>query len=262
MMGVGPLIAWRKASLSGLWKTFALPFAMALVAGCILVWAGVLHFYPVLTYSLCVFVLMTIMGEFHRGLKVQRSMAQSESLVSEVGTLFRRHRIRYGSHIVHFGVLVATIGITASMAHKIEKEFTLAQGESYRIGRFNITLENLGEIDNSNYNALQAKAILRAGTDPTPLKVMLPELRMYKRKKETTTEVSLRMGLREDVYLVLAGTDDTGTRAAFKLFINPLQVWLWFGTMIMLVGTMVVLVPARARERSPALDPSAERAAS
>jgi cytochrome c biogenesis factor len=57
--------------------------------------------------------------------------------------------------------------------------------------------------------------------------------------------------MREDVYLVLAGIDDSGTRGAFKVFINPLQVWLWFGAMVMLAGTVVVLLPeVFARQRS------------
>src|SRR5262249_41655140 len=72
MMGVGSLIAWRHASLTSLRKTFLLPFLSALGIACILVWAGITSFYPVLSYSLCFFVFLTIMGEFHRGMRAQR----------------------------------------------------------------------------------------------------------------------------------------------------------------------------------------------
>lgn len=251
MMGAGPLIAWRRTSFSSLIKIFAVPLLCAFLSGVLLLWAGVVGFYPILTYAICVFVLMTIMGEFHRGLKVQRAAAGADQdIIGGVSTLFRRHRTRYGSHIIHFGVLVMTLGITASMAHKIEKEFTLARGETYQIGRFSLTLDEFGELEQPNYAALRATVALRTATGSDVLATMKPELRMYKRNKETTTEVALRMGLREDVYLVLAGTDDSGQRAAFKVFINPLQVWLWFGTMIMILGTVVVMIPAALRERS------------
>ncbi|MBN8551113.1 MAG: heme lyase CcmF/NrfE family subunit [Deltaproteobacteria bacterium] len=250
MMGVGPLIAWRKASFSSLVRTFSVPFLCAFLAGVLLVWAGVLSFYPVLTYCICVFVLMTIMGEFHRGLKVQRAAAPSQGTVTGVATLFRRHRTRYGSHIVHFGVLVVTIGITASMAHKVEKEFTLAKGETYQEGRFSLTLNEFSEVEERNFTALRGVVQLRAIKNDELLGTLKPELRLYKRNKETTTEVALRMGLREDVYLVLAGLDDSGERAAFKLFINPLQVWLWFGTVIMILGTVIVMIPVGLREKS------------
>jgi cytochrome c-type biogenesis protein CcmF len=56
--------------------------------------------------------------------------------------------------------------------------------------------------------------------------------------------------VREDVYLVLAGLDETGTRAALKLFINPLQMWLWVGIVIMVAGSAVVIIPQPTAARS------------
>lgn len=260
MMGVGPLIAWRKASVSSLGKTFAVPLLCAFASGLLLLWAGVTDFYPVLSYALCVFVIMTILVELHRGLRVQRAAAGAESsLTKDLGTLFRRHRIRYGSHLVHFGVVIATIGITASMAHKVEKDFTLARGEVYEIGRFKVSLQDFREVQNKNYTALHADTVLMSRKNGQQIALLSPELRMYKRNRETTTEVALRMGLREDVYIVLAGTDDSGTRAAFRIFINPLQVWLWFGTMIILAGTVVVLLPTGVKESVSALAPAGQR---
>lgn len=261
-MGVGPLIAWRRASLRALLKTFLLPFVVAFATACLLVWAGVIGFYPVLTYALCMFVLMTIFGEFHRGLRVQKAARgdQAGGLASDVGTLFRRHQTRYGGHLVHLGVLVATLGVTASMAHKVEKDFTLARGETFSIGRFELTLVDFKETSQPNYNALHADVNLFSQKGHELLTVLAPELRAYKRNNESTTEVALRMGLREDVYLVLAGVDDSGERAAFKLFINPLQVWLWFGAIIMLAGTVVVLLPIGVPHRAGAPEAAAREA--
>jgi cytochrome c-type biogenesis protein CcmF len=84
---------------------------------------------------------------------------------------------------------------------------------------------------------------LKSAKDGRLLEVLAPELRFYPKNKETTTEVALRMGQREDVYLVLAGVDESGTKASFKIFINPLQVWLWYGAMIMVLGGIVVAIP-------------------
>jgi cytochrome c biogenesis factor len=67
------------------------------------------------------------------------------------------------------------------------------------------------------------------------------------------------MGHREDVYLVLAGLDETGTRASMKIFINPLQVWLWYGTIIMIIGGIVVAVPVA--RTAVAVKPAVEGAA-
>jgi cytochrome c-type biogenesis protein CcmF len=137
-----------------------------------------------------------------------------------------------------------TVAITASMAHKIEREFTLGPGERFEIGRFSLELNEFHEERQANYDGIQAHVTLRALTDEKPLAVLAPELRFYRKNKETTTEVALRMGQREDVYLVLAGIDETGTKASMKIFINPLQVWLWYGAVIMVLGGVIVAIPA------------------
>jgi cytochrome c-type biogenesis protein CcmF len=243
LMGVGPLIAWRRASLTSLRKTFLAPFLTAFALGVLMLWAGVFGFYPTLAYALSFFVTLTIMGEIRRGLKAQRLGSAEGSVVGEVQTLLRRHRVRYGGHLVHFGVVIVTIAITASMAHKVEKEFSLAPGESYSIGRFKLTLDGIRDVPQKNYQALTAQVSATHVEKGTPIAVLSPEMRFYPRNKENTTEVAIHKSARDDLYLVLAGLDDSGKRASFKVFINPLQSWLWVGTCVMILGTLVVLVP-------------------
>ena len=105
-------------------------------------------------------------------------------------------------------------------------------------------LNEFHEERQANYDSVQSHVTLRALTDEKPLAVLAPELRFYRKNKETTTEVALRMGQREDVYLVLAGIDETGTKASMKIFINPFQVWLWYGAIIMVLGGVIVAIPA------------------
>jgi cytochrome c-type biogenesis protein CcmF len=244
LMGVGPLIAWRKASFASIGRTFILPSITAAALGCLLLWAGVEGFYPILSYSLCWFVFMTIMGEFHRGVRAQRlAGGGAGAVVGGVSTLFRRHRDRYAGYLVHLGVLVMTIGITASMAHKVERDFSLTTGESYDVGRFKLTLTSLDSEPLPNYDRFYAAVAVQDKATGKFIAEMHPELRHYRRNNETTSEIDLRTSAREDVYLVLVGTE--GNRASLKLFINPLQVWLWIGSLIMVLGTIVIILPSR-----------------
>lgn len=244
LMGVGPLIAWRKASFASIRRTFIVPCVTAAALGCVLLWAGVEGFYPILSYSLSWFVFMTIMGEFHRGVRAQRlSESGQGSVLDGVSTLFRRHRDRYAGYLVHLGVLVMTVAITASMAHKVEREFTLKRGESYELGRFKLTLNDLDAEALPNYERYFTSITLQERVSGKVLGEMHPELRHYKKNNETTSEIDLRMSPREDVYLVLVGTE--GDTASLKLFINPLQVWLWIGAMVMVVGTVIIILPRR-----------------
>ena len=111
------------------------------------------------------------------------------------------------------------------------------------LGRFSITLDEFHEIAEPNYQGVAAQTSIRAQGSDEVLDVLHPELRFYTKNKETTTEVALRMGPREDVYVVLAGLDDSGGKAALKIFINPLQIWLWVGALIMAFGGIIVAVP-------------------
>lgn len=244
LMGVGPMIAWRRSSFGSLARTFAMPFGGAFVVAAALVWAGISDFLPLLSFSISFFVVMTILSEVSRGLGSQASATKSSAYSpATIVTLFRRHRIKYGAHIIHFGVVVMTVAITASMAFKTEKEFTLAPNERISVGRFSLELQEFHEESTKNYQAVQAHVALRAGGREAVEHVLVPELRFYPKNKETTTEVALRMGSREDVYLVLAGLDETGAKASMKIFINPFQVWLWYGAIIMIIGGFVVIVP-------------------
>ncbi len=246
LMGIGPVIAWKRSSFKALVRSFALPFVLAFAVAAALVWAGITEFYPILAYSISFFVLMTILGEVNRGLRAQGSTTNSAAYApATVVSLFRRQRIKYGAHVIHFGVLMMTVAITASMAHKVEREFTLAPGERFDVGRFSLELNEFHEEQQANYSAVQAHVTVRSRVDDSALQVLAPELRFYPKNKETTTEVALRMGHREDLYLILAGVDETGTKASMKVFINPLQVWLWYGAIIMVIGGFIVAVPVR-----------------
>jgi cytochrome c-type biogenesis protein CcmF len=246
LMGIGPTIAWRKSSLKQMVSSFAVPLAGALVVAIALVSAGITEFYPVLAYAISFFVVMTILAEIGRGLRSQSvAVLDGASSYSARGLarLFRRHRIKYGAHIIHFGVVMMTVAITASMAHKTEREFTLAPGERFNVGRFSLELIEFHEEEHANYSAVQARVNARSLKDDSVIGILSPELRFYPKNKETTTEVALRMGQREDLYLILAGVDETGTKASMKVFVNPLQVWLWYGAIIMVIGGVIVAVP-------------------
>jgi cytochrome c-type biogenesis protein CcmF len=255
LMAVGPLIAWRKSSWTSLRKTFLTPFIFSFTVGIILAFAGVDDFYALLAYGLSFFVFLTVMGEIYRSARVQRLARESkEGIAGEVSHLLRRHRIRYGGYLVHIGVAICTVGITASMAHKIERDFALAEGESYQAGAFRFTLRGLEEYSEKNYQALRAQIQVDRLKDGSPVKLLSPEMRVYTRNKETTMEVAIRTGPLQDIYLVMAGLDETGKKAALKVFINPLQIWLWIGAIIMVLGTLVVLTPRRESVTELALE--------
>jgi cytochrome c-type biogenesis protein CcmH/NrfF len=67
-----------------------------------------------------------------------------------------------------------------------------------------------------------------------------------KRPDEPTTEVAIRRGFAEDLYIVLAGYDASDQSAILMVQVNPLLNWIWVGIGIMILGTGIALLPERA----------------
>lgn len=252
LMGVGPLIAWRRASWRSLARTFAKPFGLGVFVSVVCLWFDTTRPLASLAFGLSSFVLFTVESEFRRGARARRELLGSGG---GVVALVRRKPRRYGGFLVHLGVAIMAIAITASMAYKTERDVTLAVGAKTIIGRYQLSLENLRIEKAQNYEALISRVRVEDAATGQLLTVLEPERRFYARNEETTTEVAIRMTLRDDLYVALAGSETAGLApqapadplklpAVFKVFINPLQIWLWFGGVIMLFGTVVVIGPA------------------
>ncbi|WKZ57738.1 MAG: heme lyase CcmF/NrfE family subunit [Bdellovibrionota bacterium] len=245
-MGIGPLVSWRKTTWATLRRMFTIPALFGCLSGAALLFGGIEEPKAVTVYAVCAFIVAALVMELHRGVKAHRSGSEL-GYVGAAGAHVRKHYVRYGGHLVHLGVVVVAIAVSASLIHKTEREFALRSGESIEVGRYRLSLASVREGREANYEYLEAEVSVMGRSGEESLGVLRPQLRFYPRNRETTTEVALRMGLRDDLYLVLAGLDEQGTLASFKVYINPLQVWLWFGAMIMTVGTVVVLLPQRDR---------------
>lgn len=242
LMGTGPLIAWGKEERKKIYRLFGIPFVFASLAIVLLIWGGVYNAKAIIAYGLIVFIVMGIMQEIHRAYRIQKAATKSSAIEASIA-IFKRHPSRFGGHLVHLGVAIVTFGITASMVHKIEKDFVLEKGKSVQVGRFTLGLKDIYEVEKKNYAAAHAVLEVAETSSGEHLGVLEPELRSYFRNNETTTEVALRTTLREDLYIVIAAVEEGGVKASFKVFINPFQVWLWIGAIIMLIGSAVVIAP-------------------
>src|SRR5919197_3457726 len=121
LMGIGPLIAWRRASWDNLKRNFSYPaMAAAVVASATLLWTR--NPYALISFSVCAFVVGTILFEFYKGVHARRKLAPGTSVPAALWTLFTRNRRRYGGFVVHFGVVLTIIGINVSSNFAVQKE--------------------------------------------------------------------------------------------------------------------------------------------
>jgi cytochrome c-type biogenesis protein CcmF len=249
LMGAGPLLAWRKTSYSALRRVFLKPLIYGTLITILFLWLDFSRIYSALAFGLVVFALAAIGSEFHKGAKARKSSDEKKganNLFSFLPLLIKKPE-KYAGLLVHVGIGVMAVAITASSAYKIEKDFSIKPGGEYLVGDFRLELESIQEKDFRNYESVRAVVNVFEKSGKKKISVLHPEKRFYKKRNEPTTEVDIRMTLKEDLYIALAGFEteqDVGSQnpsVIFKVFINPLQVWLWFGTLIVLIGTLLVI---------------------
>ncbi|HET7374567.1 MAG TPA: cytochrome c biogenesis protein CcsA, partial [Gemmatimonadaceae bacterium] len=131
LTGIGPLIAWRKASVSNLKRQFLSPSLFGLAVAVALLAAGMRNLSVIVAYALCGFVAGTIAQEFFKGVRARRAI-HDESLVRAFLRLIGRNRRRYGGYIVHAGI-VMLFAAFAGMAFKSEYDVTLRTGDAFDV---------------------------------------------------------------------------------------------------------------------------------
>src|SRR5262249_15002144 len=130
LMGIGPLVAWRRASLRSLGQTFLIPFAVAVVTGVVLLALGFGSSTPgLLAYTFSAFAGASIVLEFVRG----------REAAGGVFRLISRNRRRYGGYVVHAAVVLLAIGIAGSSAYQTVRERLLDPGQSVRAAGYTLT---------------------------------------------------------------------------------------------------------------------------
>jgi cytochrome c-type biogenesis protein CcmF len=246
LMGVGPLIAWRRSSLDTLAKTFAAPAFFGLVTGLGAGFAGLHEWYALAAFSLAAFALGTVLVEFRRGAIARQHMV-SERPARAVINLIAKNNRRYGGYIIHVGVALAFVGIVASSFFRTEVKKTIKPGGSFAVGPYELVFLGLQHDETPHLESAHAEVeVLRNGG---PVAVMRPGKLFYKRPQQPATSVAIRSTPVSDLYLVLASIDDNSGLVTFQVFLTPLVFWLWAGGFIMAFGTLIVMWP-NVRERA------------
>ncbi len=246
LMGVGPLIAWRRSSLDTVAKTFAAPVIFGAVTGICAFIAGLREWYVLTALSLGAFALGTVFVEFRRGVSARRHMVSENPARAFVNLVAKNNR-RYGGYIIHIGVVMAFVGIVASSFFKTEVKKSLKQGESFQVGSYELEFLGLSQNETSHLETISAR--LELLRDGKPIVLMQPAKLFYKRPQQPATSVAIRSTPAADLYVVLAGIDDATGLTTFQVFLTPLVFWLWAGGLIMALGTVVAMWP-NVRERA------------
>ncbi len=244
--GICPLIGWRKASSQNLKKNFIIPTIFLVITGVLLLALGIRHIYATLSFSFSSFVLVTIIMEYYRGIKA-RGKIKGENPFTALFMLLWKNKRRYGGYIIHVGVVMIFIGVTGSQAFVTETAQSLRIGESMNVGKFRLQYDDVKIKRKPNYEAVVVfLSVYEAGRK---IDTILPEKRWYNKfPEEPTSEVALMRSLKEDLFVILASIERSGT-IMVKGIINPLINWIWLGAIVSCIGGIYVLLPDGGKKK-------------
>ena len=261
LMGIGPLLPWRAASLSAVLRRLQVPmWAAAGAAGMLAVTgAGVA---AVIVFGLAAFVAAATAAEMVRGVRAQRRARGLSVPRATVAAISRNHRL-YGGLVVHLGLIVAVVGVSWAALSDRSSEVSIADGEIVHAQGYDLRFDGLTSRDEPQRRVLVAELTVLDPATGDEVVRLHPSLNLYPASSEPIGTPSIRIGTpfngMVDLYASLV-TAQNGSRASFRFFVNPGIGLLWLGGAVMALGGIVAAWPSGSRPAGPsAPEPVVER---
>lgn len=247
LMGIGPLIAWQKSSLTHLRQNFLLPFLLSNAVALSFYLLDMRNNWALLTSAILAFVVMTHFIEFYRGIRARMEMAK-EALTISAYRMIMRNRRKYGGYLVHMGIVMMAVGIVGSQQFAQEKLQTLSPGQQLKVGPYVLTYHDIKQKKVNKNDVVYADlSVKKSGRE---LDAIQPEKVFYPTFDKPSTEVAIKSNFESDLYVVLNSWEEDG-RATFMVKLIPLVIWIWIGAGMVLSGGLLAISKGRFGQKLP-----------
>jgi cytochrome c-type biogenesis protein CcmF len=248
LSGIGPVVAWRRASLRSLGRSFAWPGAIAGATGAVLLLLGAgSSRVGLVAYTFSAFVLGSIGYEFVRGTRARRALIGG-SWANAFAELVARNRRRYGGYVVHASIVLLAIGVAGSSAYDTVRERMLNPGQTMAVGSYDLTYERL--VRREGQNADEARAVLAVRKGGDSVGTLEAGKNRYRAEDQVSNEVGIRSDYLtgEDLFVITDQINTNGT-VVFKVLVKPLVNLIWLAGLVFLIGSLIALWPSAAEQR-------------
>ena len=247
MMGIGPFLSWKRADLPGVWQR--LRWVMAIAVGVALaVWYlqtdGPLL--AVVSLAIAAWLFAATLREW--GLRIKLFNAPFSESVRRARNL---PRASHGMTLAHLGVAVLILGFVGSSAWKQEHTLFAEPGTTIEIAGFDMIFEGVKRVRGANYVAQQGQ--LRVLKDGAEVSLLRPERRNYPVAGSSTTESAIRTTLAGDLYVTIVepAADAASGKWTLRILYEPLVVWIWIGSTMLILGGAMSMSDRRLRVGAP-----------
>ena len=248
LMGIGPLIPWRRANLASLRRSLLWPATAALVAVVALLLLGMRQPFALTGFGLCALVTTGIVMEWTRGTR-SRHRSSGENYPLAFGRLLMANRPRYGGYVVHLAVVMVVLGVLGNTFFSVQKDVVLAPGERVEIADYQI--EYIGTAATPKSDRTEFVSTLEVYRDGRHLTTLEATRSFYPSFNMAATRAAIRSTPVEDLYVVPSENLANGS-VGFRILVNPLMWWMWVAGPVMILGTVIALWPQPVRQRAGA----------
>jgi cytochrome c-type biogenesis protein CcmF len=247
LMAVAPLAAWGHSTLKTLGKAVWKPGLVAMIAPIAIFFLGVRNIVALIGFTLVALVICVTLYEVWRG-SMARSKKLNENFFISIWRLFGRNRRRYGGYIIHISMVLMVIGILGIEVFQTQTQGTIPQGGSLELANYKVTFDSVAQFDTSGGRNV-TRAVMSIYKDGNYVGQVFPRRDYYYESQQPMTIPGLRSTMLDDLYVILVDWQPISSiGATFKVYHNPLVNWLWVGSILFILGTLVAAWP----EKDPA----------
>ncbi|WP_427003704.1 heme lyase CcmF/NrfE family subunit [Pantoea eucrina] len=239
LLGIGPLVRWRRDEPQKLWKRLSAGLVVTLLLSVLLPWLleDRIEAMTVTGLLMAIWVTLLTLMELHE------RATHRHSLLKGLWHLSRSH---WGMVLGHLGVAVTVVGIAFSTQYSVERDVRMRAGDSIDIHRYHFVFRDVHNLQGPNYSG--GVAIIDVTRDGKPEAVLRAEKRFYTAARTMMTEAAISGGFTRDLYAALGEELDNGAWAV-RLYYKPFVRWIWFGGLFMAAGGLLCLLDPRYRAR-------------
>ena len=244
LMGVGPLLPWRHASLKSLKNALFLPGLISLIVVLLLIAVGVRKPYALTAFGLCTLVASGILLEWSRGTLSRHR--KGESFGVAFARLIAANRPRYGGYIVHLAVVTFVLGAVGTSFYSTQRDVILAPGERTEIEDYQLEYLDTTTIQWPDRTEFISR--VNVYRDDDFLYTLKPQRAFYPSFRMAATRASIHSTPIEDFYVV-PSENLAGGSVGFRILVNRLTWWMWVSGPVLILGGLIALWP----QRNPAI---------
>ncbi|WP_061019579.1 heme lyase CcmF/NrfE family subunit [Vibrio splendidus] len=242
LLGIGPLIRWKRDNLSKLVKPMLISGALSLGLSVLMV-ALLADRFSGTAFTGWVMAFWII---FMHGFELHERATHRHTFLTGLTKLPRSHWAMVCGHI---GLAVTVIGIAMVQNYSIERDVRLAPGEHYQLEEYNFLFTGVRDKDGPNYDGYIADfEITKEGKY---INTLHAEKRFYTTAKSMMTEAAIDRGVTRDLYIAMGERLDDNKSWAVRIYYKPFVRWIWAGSLIMSIGGVIAISDRRYRFRKP-----------